>query len=179
MRNLLTILPLLLLTQIFPPLLACSCIGQRTIQEEVNHADAVVVGTVLRKQLVTLADSTMLILLPNDSTMRNAPMNSMTIARYSFLVQDIYKGHITSDTLTIYTGMGGGDCGIRFEMGKKYILYGEKETYFGQVNNDFAFPRAANTYWTYNCLRTTTYHQDEITEIERFAKKQQCTQEDN
>lgn len=171
MKTTVTILTFLLLTSISGRLFACSCIGQRTVEEEVKHADAVVVGTVLSKQLITLTDSTMLKMFPNDSTMRNSAMSKMTIARYDLLVQDIYKGKITNDTLTIYTGIGGGDCGIRFEIGKKYIVYGENETYFGQVNNDFKFPKAKNTLWTYNCLRTTSYFQDEITEIEKFAKK--------
>ena len=172
MRTTVTILTLLLLTSISGRLFACSCIGQRTVEEEIKNSDAVVVGTVLSKQLITLTDSTMLKMFPNDTTMRNSPMSEMTIARYDILVHDIYKGKITSDTLTIYTGLGGGDCGIRFEVGKKYIVYGENETYFGQVNNDFKFPKAKNTFWTYSCLRTTSYFQDEFTEIEKFAKKQ-------
>lgn len=98
-------------------------------------------------------------------------MNTLTVARYELLVQDIYKGKITSDTLTIYTGLGNGDCGIQFEIGEKYIVYGENETYFGQLNNDFNFPKTKNTFWTYSCLRTTFYNQDEIREIEKFAKK--------
>jgi len=171
MKTTLTILTLLLLTSISGRLFACSCIGQKTVQEEIKHADAVIVGTILSKQIVTLTDSTILKIFPNDTIMRKSPMCKMTIARYDLLVQDIYKGKITSDTLTIYTGLGGSDCGIRFEVGKKYIIYGESETYFGQVNNDFKFPKAKNTFWTYNCLRTTFYFQEEITEIEKFAKK--------
>lgn len=171
MKTTVTILTLLLLTSISGRLFACSCIGQRTVQEEVKHADAVIVGTIISKQIVTLADSTILKMFSNDTTMRNSPMSKMTIARYDLLVQDIYKGKITNDTLTIYTGLGGGDCGIRFEIGKKYIVYGENETYFGQVNNDFNFPKAKNTFWTYNCLRTTSYFQDEIKEIEKYAKR--------
>lgn len=179
MKTTVTILTLLLLTSISGRLLACSCIGQRTVQEELKHADALIVGTILSKQIVTLTDSTILKMFPNDTTMRNSPMSKMTIARYNLLVQDIYKGKISNDTLTIYTGLGGGDCGIRFEVGKKYIVYGENETYFGQVNNDFKFPKAKNTFWTYTCLRTTSYYQDEITEIEKFAKKQQLNADEN
>ena len=171
MRTTVTILTLLLLTSFSGQLLACSCIGQRTVEEEVKHADAVFVGTVLSKQLITLTDSTILKMFPNDTTMRNSPISKMTIARYDLLVQDIYKGKITRDTLTIFTGLGDGDCGIKFEIGKKYIVYGENETYFGQVNNDYKFPKSKNTFWTYNCLRTNYYSQDEITEIEKFAKK--------
>lgn len=171
MKTTVTILTLLLLTNISGRLLACSCIGQRTVEEEVKHADAVIIGTILSKQIVTLTDSAMLKMFSNDTTMRNSPMIKKSFARYDFLVQDIYKGNITKDTLTIYTGLGGGDCGTRFEIGKKYIVYGENETYFGQVNNDFKFPKAKNTFWTYNCLRTTSYFQDEITEIEKYAKR--------
>ncbi|MGR6088659.1 MAG: hypothetical protein ACU4F9_10815 [Arcticibacter sp.] len=178
MRTTVTILTLLLFTSVSGRLFACSCIGQRTVEEEVKHADAVFIGTVLSKQLITLTDSTILKMSPNDTTIRNSLMSKMTIARYDLLVQDIYKGKITNDTLTIYTGLGGGECGIRFEIGKKYIVYGENETYLGQVNNDFNFPKAKNTFWTYNCLRTTSYFQDEITEIEKFARKQKHKTDD-
>ena len=160
MKTTITLATLLFLISIPGQLLACSCTGQRTVQEEVKHSDAVIVGTILSKQLITLTDSTM-----------GNSMNKM-IARYDLLVQDTYKGKITSDTVTIYTGLGGGDCGIRFEVGKKYIVYGEDETYFGQTYNDYNFPKAKNAYWTYSCLRKTSYFEDEITEIEKFARKQ-------
>ncbi|MCX7929080.1 MAG: hypothetical protein N2558_05390, partial [Patescibacteria group bacterium] len=166
------ILTTILLTTVSDSLFACSCIGQRTVEEEVKHSDAVLVGTILSKQLVTLTDSTILKMFPNDTIMRNSPMSKMTIARYDFVVTDVYKGKITSDTLTICTGLGGCDCGIRFEVGKKYIVYGENETYFGQLNNDFKFPKTKNTFWTYSCLRTMAYYQDEITEIEKYSKRQ-------
>jgi hypothetical protein len=103
--------------------------------------------------------------------MRNSSFGKMTIARYDILVQEVYKGKFSKDTLTIYTGLGNGDCGVQFEIGKKYIVYGENETYFGQANNDFKFPKAKNTFWTYVCLRTTQYNQNEIIEIEKFTKK--------
>ena len=171
MKTTVTILTLLLLTCISGRLLACSCIGQRTVRDEVKHADAVVVGTIFNKQIVKLTDSTILEMFPNDTTMKDSPMSKMTIARYDFLVEDIYKGKVTKDTLIIYTGLGGGDCGIRFEIGAKYIIYGENETYFGNVKNDLIFPKGKNILWTYNCLRTTPYFQDEITEIEKITKK--------
>lgn len=172
MKKVVPVLTFLLLSCISSELFACSCIGQRTVQEEFKHADAVVVGTILSKQIVTLTDSTIFKMFPNDTTIQKSTILKITFARYDLLVQNVYKGKITNDTLTIYTGLGGGDCGVRFEIGKKYIVYGENETYFGQVNNDFKFPKAKNTFWTYICLRTTLYHHDEITEIEKFAKKQ-------
>lgn len=172
MKKTAILLTLLLLTTISGRVIACSCVGESSVQGEVEHADAVLVGTMLNKQLVTLTDSAMMKMFPNDTTLRNSPMKAIRIARYDFLVQDIYKGEITNDTLTIYTGLGGGDCGIRFKIGEKYIVYAEDESYFGQLNNDFNSPKATNTFWTNSCTRTTSYYQDEVTEIENFAKKQ-------
>lgn len=178
MRTTLTILTILILIGMTDKIFACSCSGRSTVEQEVKHADAVIVGTILSKQIVTLTDSTILKMSPNDTIIRNSPMSKMTIARYDLLVQNIYKGIITNDTLKIYTGLGSGDCGIRFEIGKKYIVYGENETYFGQVNNDFKFPREKNSYWTHSCLRTTSYFQDEITEIEKYAKRKQIEKDE-
>lgn len=151
--------------------IACSCIGQRTIQEEIRNSDVLVVGTILNKEILQLTDSTMLKLFPNDTTLSTSPLSRMVIARYNLLVLDIYKGKITKDTITIFTGLGGGDCGFRFENGKKYIIYGDKETYYGQMNNDFNFTKTRNVYWTNICTRTTSYFQSEIDEIDKFVNK--------
>ena len=156
---------------------ACSCIGQRTVKEEIKHSDAVIVGIILSGELVTITDSTFFKMFSNDSSLKNSPMSNITIAKYELLVQDLFKGKISKDTVIIYTGLGGGDCGFRFEIGNKYIVYGESETYYGQVNNNFEFPKEKNTYWTYICLRTTSYFQEEIDEIEKFAKRKQRTAE--
>uniref|UniRef100_UPI001E52553B TonB family protein n=1 Tax=Pleomorphovibrio marinus TaxID=2164132 RepID=UPI001E52553B len=178
MKTTVTILTILILTGITDKIFACSCVGQRTVQEEVKHADAVLVGTIVSKDLVTLSDSTLLHFFQNDTTFKNNRFANMTIAKYGFFVHDIYKGKISTDTIVIYTGIGGGDCGIRFKIGEKYIIYGENNTYFGQVNNDFKFPKEKNAYWTYSCLRTMSYYQDEITEIEKFAKRKQLNKDE-
>lgn len=171
MKTMITILTFFILTSFSDKMNACNCIGQRTVKEELERSDAVFVGTIVSKRIVTLTDSTILNLFPNDTTMRISSVSKMTIARYDLVIDYIYKGKITKDTVLIYSGIGGGDCGIRFKIGTKYLIYGENETYLGQVNNEFNFPKAKNTFWTYNCLRTTSYYQDEILEIENYAKK--------
>ncbi len=93
MKTITTILTLLLLTSISGRIFACSCIGQRTVEEEVKHADAVIIGTILSKKIVTFTDSTILKIYPNDTTMRNSPMGKITIAHYDLLVQDILIPH--------------------------------------------------------------------------------------
>jgi len=161
MKTIVTLFTIILLVSVSNHLLACTCIGQRTVKEELKHADAVFVGTVLSKKIIELTDS----------TLERKSLIIRAIARYDLLVHDIYKGKIKNDTLTIFTGLGVGDCGVLFENGEKYIIYGMIDTYFGQMNNNFKFPKSKNSFWTHICLRTTKYHQDEISEIEKIKKK--------
>jgi TonB family protein len=166
-----TIIILLLLTSISGPLIACDCREPRTVEEEVKNADAVIVGTIISKHIVTLTDAAFTNKHPSDTTIRYTPMSNLMIASYELLVQELYKGKITNDTLEIYTGIGGGDCGIRFEVGEKYIIYGKKVSYYNRENYNFEFPEGKNIFWTHLCFRTTNYSQDEITEIEKYSKK--------
>lgn len=150
---------------------ACSCIGQRTVKEEIKYSDAVLVGKIISKELVTLADSTAIKMFTNDSTIRKGFPYEIVIAKFELLLTSKYKGKITKDTIDIYTGLGGGDCGVRFEIGRSYVVYGKNETYFGQINNDWPFPEGKNVYWTNICSRTTIESRDEIEEIEKYRKK--------
>lgn len=152
MRTTLTILTFLLLTSLSERLSACSCKEQKSVEEEIKYSDAVFIGTVISKELVKVGDT----------------LNSFTtVAEYKLLVQNVYKGEITNDIVKIYTGLGSSDCGVPFEIDRKYIVYGNDETYF---HFNFKYPKGLNTFWTNNCLRTTPYFQDEITEIEKYVK---------
>jgi hypothetical protein len=42
--------------------------------------------------------------------------------RYSFNVHLVWKGPLV-ERLNVYTGMGTGDCGIRFRTGSRYLLF--------------------------------------------------------
>lgn len=172
-RILISMMIFMILNSISGEIFACSCKEQRSVKEEVRHADAVIVGTMVSKEVVLLTDTTYLQMFSFDTLMRDFPMSSITIVKYQMFVEDIYKGETSIDTVVIYSGIGGGDCGVRFEVGEKYIVYAEDETYFGQENNNFKFPKSKNTYWTFNCLRTMKLQQDEIIEIEKYAKRKQ------
>ncbi|WP_417612364.1 hypothetical protein [Owenweeksia hongkongensis] len=151
---------------------ACSCIGgKRTVREEIKNSDAVIVGEIISKELVTITDSTLLGLFNNDSLSTKGFPYEISIAKYQLILSAKYKGKISKDTIEIYTGVGGGDCGVNFEVGKDYVIYGTNRTYFGQDNNDWPFPKGKNILWTDICSRTTLENQQEIAEIEHFRKK--------
>lgn len=152
MKRKIIVLILFFLTNFSNNLFACDCKEQKTVAGEIQFSDAVLVGTVFSKKLVNIA---------------NTSMNYMTVARYDLLVQNIYKGKLTNDTLTIFTGVGVADCGVSFEVGKNYVVYGKSEAHFG---GDFKYPKGQNTFWTSSCQRTRFHNRDEINEIEKYVK---------
>ncbi len=76
---------------------SCEC-DQMNFRNEIDSADLIFKGIPVGKRRV---DSKMV---------------------YTFLVEKVWKGQ-KSDTIEIKTGFGGPDCGMIFELGKKYIVY--------------------------------------------------------
>lgn len=151
MKNI--ILTLIILSAGISNLFACSC-AQVTVQENIEkYADAVVVGTIISKKMVKL---------------RKFYFNTLLINEYGLLVENIYKGNITNDTITIYSGTGGNaSCEQKFWVGEKYIVYEKNESsWYG----NFPFPKGENVFWTDLCLQTTLFQEEEITEIEKYIK---------
>ena len=150
---------------------ACSCIGESSVKGGIKQSDIVVSGKIISKEQVTLFDSTVAKLFGNDSLEMKGFPYELVVAKYQLVVTNKFKGKITSDTIEIYTGLGGGDCGVRFRVGEEYIVYGNDETYMGQVNNDWPFPKGKNIYWTNICTRTMIKNNHEIFEIEKVVGK--------
>lgn len=150
---------------------ACSCMGKSNFKESIKNTDAIFIGTVLNAESIRLIEKIARELYPNDTASQNNYSGNMNVIRYDVLVENIYKGKITRDTIFVYSGTGSGDCGIEFSIGEKYIVFGEKETYFGQINNTLKFPKGKNIFWTDICSPTTLYNETEIAYIEQYAKK--------
>jgi len=78
---------------------ACEC-SAVSFTQEFDRADYVFIGTVVKK----------------DSS------NEVLGLSYTFLVSNIFKGP-KAETIILSTGSGGGDCGMLFEIGKRYLVY--------------------------------------------------------
>lgn len=159
-----------LLTFGFSDVYACSCQGESTIKGAIKSSDYVVVGEIISKNYIDIPDSVLISQYPTDTFVHNYYPYVHKISKFEIKVERIFKGKITSDTLVIYTGNGGGDCGYRFEIGGKYIVYGMKETYFGLANNDYCYPKGENFLWTNICMRTSDYYDSEIIAIKKELK---------
>lgn len=144
------------------PLLACTCVGESTVKGELKANDLVVVGRVIDQEKVSIEDSTWL--LGRDSVGRNRYFVFQKM-HYRIVVTEKFKGEYTSDTLTIVTGLGGGDCGYRMIVGQSYIVYGYKRI------SERGNRKATNIYETSICSRTVSAADTlEIAELRRQSK---------
>ncbi|MBI4093190.1 MAG: hypothetical protein HY420_04670 [Candidatus Kerfeldbacteria bacterium] len=90
---------------------ACSCIPPRSVSEEFQLAGAVFSGTVTNVSQTSRSSS-------------SGSLAGSLGKKVSLAVERSWKG-VTTATVTIETGIGGGDCGFNFEEGKSYLVYTE------------------------------------------------------
>jgi len=173
MTRILTTIAVLLFGFTNKTAIACSCAGESTVEVGYKSADIVASGQVISFETEWLPDSTRIkemVELGFPAESLDKRLNGNYLRKVLILVDTVYKGKIRNDTLTIYTGMGGGDCGFRFKEGQKYIIYGDTNSYFGDFFKDQEFPDGQNVYWTNICTRTQEHNRKEINELEKMKK---------
>lgn len=84
---------------------------------------------------------------------------------YKILITEMFKGKTKQDTLTIYTGNGGPDCGFGFEINKNYIIY----AYEGK--DDYSSQETHKFFYTNYCTRTREFVESEYRKVKRYSKK--------
>ena len=127
---------------------ACSCIGERTVPDEFNASAAVFVGRVVAQLEMKLAS--------NPRGFRDLDM-----MRYTLVVEKGYRGVTASDTVVVYTGMGGGDCGFRFEVGRRFVVYGVTTEGFASDYSSTYPLSGPNIFRTNICFRTRAFDKAE------------------
>lgn len=164
MTKSISLILILLCTVIPNKVFSCSCIGEISVRRAVKYSDLVITGQVLSKEIIESRDTL------NFGPKRNQYLRVFTKyeALYKVLVLNKYKGKIKSDTVTIITGISGGDCGFNFEVGMKYIIYGSDEKSMG---NGEAGKLPINTFSTNICTRTVSYNDREAEQIKRFTRR--------
>jgi hypothetical protein len=104
----------------------CSCGGPRPVAESYAGADLIFTGTVtdqtdrwnfLRRGWYFL--QTLVGREPDFEMNQYARMRGF---EYEFTVDKMWRG-VPARTSSVLTGRGAGDCGVRFEVGKSYLVY--------------------------------------------------------
>jgi hypothetical protein len=83
--------------------IACSCGEPPPLKEEFNSSSAVFIGKIIKGETIKI----------------NGNYSSR---KYTVEVSKVIKGDI-KDTVEIYTGIDGADCGYDFILGRIYIIY--------------------------------------------------------
>ncbi|TNE78448.1 MAG: hypothetical protein EP332_14150 [Bacteroidetes bacterium] len=92
----------------------CSCIGKSDTVQSIHPKQMLVSGTIIKSMIVEqqIGDS-----------MPGYPVFRRKSAIYLMAIDTVYQGKRIADTVEIHTGIGGGDCGYPFEIGKRYIVF--------------------------------------------------------
>lgn len=84
---------------------ACSCTGEMTVGEALEHADAVFAGVV--------------------TSIEDLPGHERKV---TFRVMQWWKSDAVTESIELRTGMGGGDCGYPVEIGKSFLVHARRDS---------------------------------------------------
>lgn len=163
-----TIICILLFQLSATTLICCECEGESTVKSSFEGSD-IVVSAVVISQTVT-SDLNKFTTIEGDTTIAFYKFFKYPSRVVKLKITNLFKGQVSSDTITIITPPNGAGCGVYFETGKQYIIYGTiiDEVYF---TDKFKRKSTNNTYWTHSCTRTMPWYQNEEDEIIKLTKK--------
>jgi hypothetical protein len=127
-RKVICFVSFLLLLHIAPAAFACSCVGRenQTTESELAVVDLAVKGKIISVSDYHHYDTATLTLSGQRFDSSRARFFIRNYRVFTLVVDHKFKGAKNmSDTIKIVTGMGGGDCGYDFEVGRDYIVYGD------------------------------------------------------
>ena len=133
------LLAFLLLT-VFP-IFGCDCDGVDINQELVENSDLILGGTVLSIEYIKRIDS--------ENSVETKLMKVL------LLVNSSYKGQLYSEEIEVYTD-GDNSCGINFQKGKYYIVFGNFCDQMGRVNRTIK----GNRIFTDHCMLSQLYSKE-------------------
>lgn len=129
---------LLLLSSVFvcDKVIACSCIGESSVETEYKKSDLVIIAEVIQVKKIKIWSDTSFAIWKYNPKVDTVSLEEYKfeeelygthLLEYSVVVEKSFKGAHAKDTLKIRTGFGHGDCGFPFSIGKKYLLYAQDE----------------------------------------------------
>ena len=153
---------------------ACSCLGQTSLKQEIKHVDLIVAAQVIDSQIVRVWADTSLARSFFESNVKNGQISPdesylhwkttqtnmlfyHELIDYRVVIQERFKGAKRNDTILIRTGFGHGDCGFRFRVGERYLIYAvrENKVQYSDDIPDRSKRELAGIYRTNICRRTS------------------------
>ena len=129
---------------------SCSCEPRPTLEKSYAEADAIFIGTVISKKVISV---------------KYESVNTTQI-EYKFRRTKVFKGKSLTEIITIITGNGRHDCGYMFEINKKYIVYAYIQNQYYDGGEKVKPFLSTNV-----CRRTTIYNSVEEKSLDKLGKK--------
>lgn len=160
MKKLLLLLVVVLLAG--PAGWACKCRKLTPIEQRYKTYDAVISATMLKKEIVvgTKTDSLLLRTYRQEGwgviVIPDFPDDAWPFAKCTLKLKRSFKGATGDTTVIVSTGLGGGDCGVEFEISKTYLIYADGEH---------------NGFFTDRCSGTHEYNEAEAAVLEKLQRQ--------
>jgi hypothetical protein len=159
---------------------ACKCDDPLSVEESYANSQLVVVGKIVGKSIVSLAESMnqqkLLAFEKELDRWSQKMLNERLLVKIELEVIQLFKGKAKSNKIIVYTAISSASCGFGyqgFEEGQSYIIYGYDQSYlYAFLKNQQKSKGLENpgTYWTDHCTRTGQAFQERIAELERIKK---------
>ncbi|ARS41503.1 hypothetical protein CA265_18330 [Sphingobacteriaceae bacterium GW460-11-11-14-LB5] len=148
---------------------ACTCY-EITTKQAINGAQIVMKGKVISKILTHNLSDISTIKTSDTTNIHYVMAHRILMAVVKIKINKLYKGKISSDTITMITPKMSASCDFNFQIGDEYIVYA--------TNHDTTFmsskferkSKDINTYWTDQCSRTMLSNQSEEDQIKKILK---------
>lgn len=138
---------------------ACNCLPGGSIEANVAASNAI-----LRVRVLSISYSNKLdsfnVVVEGDPKNTFAKYWNFYVKIYKVIVEDTYKGKMSSDTVSIVTGMNGAACGLVMQIGDIFLLYGTVKDYqgFSSVQRKAT---DGKLLWANNCSRSMKFYEGE------------------
>jgi hypothetical protein len=143
---------------------ACDCIYS-TMDSAFKKSDLIVKGVILTRR--TISRDVSLAYIDSFQTEHDERFKKdQKILEYDILVEKIYKGKLTNDTLKLRTYLPG-NCHLELEVGSSYLVFSYRIPYLNRVYDNNI---DSNTFHSSLCSSTTKFRLKEEIELERIRK---------
>jgi hypothetical protein len=159
---------------------ACNCNPGGTIEANVHDANVILKVRILSISYSDRLD-TINVVIEGDPKNVFSKYWNFYVKIYKAVVEETYKGKMSSDTIRIITGMNAASCGLIMEVNDVFLIYGTTRDYLG-FSSVQRHASDGKVIWTNNCTRSMVFLQDDfeefeelisvITEIERTSYKE-------
>ncbi len=146
---------------------ACNCNPGGTIEANVHAANVILKVRVLSISYSDRLD-TINVVIEGDPKNVFSKYWKFYVKIYEAVVEETYKGKMSSDTIRIITGMNGASCSLAMEVNDVFLIYGTTRDYLG-FSSVQRHATDGKVIWTNNCTRSMVFLQDDFEEFKELT----------